>query len=104
MAGAGAKGRRLLIPTGKHTDWPWPLSLVPRKWTAIPSNNPPGTIGDNTDVPPPGKWVLAWSRFGFMFSFQTRGRWLFRIGTFRYDYVDRYYEILTLTLKKEQTA
>jgi len=87
----------------KHTDLPFPLSLIPRKWTAIPSENPPPFgFGQPKDVPSPGRWTLAFSKFGFMFSFQTPGRWLFRIGTFRYDYSDFYYEIFTLTLKKEK--
>jgi hypothetical protein len=85
-----------MIPTGPHTDWPWPFSLIPRRWTAVPSDTPPFTIGYEKDVPPPGRWVIALSKYGFMFSFQTKGGWLFRIGT-----ASKYYELFTLTLKKE---
>ncbi len=84
----------------KHTDLPWPLSLIPRRWTAIPSVVRPWTLGYDRDVPPAGAWTLAFSRYGVMGSFQTKGRWLFRMGTFRYDYVDLYYELVTLTLKR----
>jgi hypothetical protein len=87
----------------KHTDWPWPLSKIPRAWTAIPSTTPPRTLaGQNTDVPSPGRFTLQLSRYGFMFSVQTKGQWLFRIGSFRFDYVDNYYEIFTLTLKRHK--
>jgi hypothetical protein len=101
-----------LIPTGKHTDWYWPLSLIPRKWTAIPSEREPfGVIIDdvgmlwvrpktwNLDVPVRNSAMLVFSRYGFMFSVNAKG-WLFRIGTFRYDYVDSYVELFTLALKR----
>ena len=89
-----------MILDEKHTDWPWPLSLIPRRWTAIPSDKGPWSIGYQKDVPPPGRWTLAFSRYGFMFSVNARG-WLFRVGTFRYDYVDKYFQIPTLTLKRQ---
>ena len=85
----------------RHDDWPWPFSLIPRRWNAILSDVPPRTFGYAGDVPPPGRCVFAASRFGFMFSFQTRSHWLVRVGTFRYDMVDRYYTFPTFTLKKQ---
>lgn len=57
---------------------------------------------DNLDIPRTGEWLIALSKFGFMFSFQTRGRWLFRVGTFRYDYVGNFYTFPTLALKKQR--
>ena len=88
-----------MIPAGNHTDLIWPLSLIPRKWTAVESTRQPYTYGYDGDVPPAGQWTVAISRYGFMFSANSHG-WLFRIGTFRYDYVDKYYEFPTLTLKR----
>lgn len=85
----------------KHTDWPWPLSYVPRAWTAIKSDVPPRTLaGEDTDVPAPGRFTLQVCKYGFMFSLQTKRGWLVRVGSFRYDYCDKYYEIFTLTLKR----
>jgi hypothetical protein len=101
-----------MIPAGKHTDWPFPLSLIPRSWTAIASDKAPWGFSlllvrpkdaDKTtahlDVPMRNEAVLDFSRYGFMFSVNAKG-WLFRVGSFRYDYVDKYYELPTLTLKR----
>jgi hypothetical protein len=111
----------------KHSDWPWLLSRIPRKWTAVRSERKPcglycirfsstprrlllglgffnRTDTGAYDVPEPREAVLAFSRFGFMFSFQTAKGWLFRIGSARYDYVDKYYTMPTLTLKKKTIA
>jgi len=43
-----------MIPAGNHTDLIWPLSLIPRKWTAVESTHPPCTFGYDGDVPPAG--------------------------------------------------
>lgn len=53
-------GWRMLIPSndylppnlqGKsHADWPWPLSLVPRKWTAFNWGNPKMLDGTQKSV------------------------------------------------------
>ena len=106
-----------MIPAGNHTDLIWPLSLIPRKWTAVESTHPPIGVtlehsstalgwqltlyGTTIDVPDHGTATLALSRYGFMVSVNSHG-WLFRIGTFRYDYVDQYYEFPTLTLKRHK--
>jgi hypothetical protein len=102
------------IPTGKHSDWPWPFSLIPRRWTAVESDKEPaavsvlfsdgnGTLQNispvNPDVPAPGEACISFCRYGVMFSACGFG-WLLRIGTFRYDYTDRYYTFPTFTLKR----
>lgn len=99
-----------MIPTGKHTDLPWPLSLIPRGFNAVQSNDPPhvvahspGALVDhNADVPAPGNFTFSTSKYGFNFALTTKGGWIFRIGTFRYDYVDHYYTFPTFTIKKEK--
>ena len=86
------------IPPGKHTDYIWPFNHLPRTIDAWPSCKPPKTLigndhdQDGDDVPDPGHRTLQFSlRYGLMFSFQTKKRILFRIGTMRYDFVDHYY-------------
>jgi len=92
------------IPEGNHNDWLWPFSYIPRKWTAIESEEPPtkifGNTNGNLDVPKPGQWTLSSSPYGPMFAWTSVSGWHFRIGTARYDYVDRYYQFPTLALKK----
>ena len=87
------------VPPGRHTDFIWPFSYIPRAWTAHKSCKPPITVfgndhdADADDVPDPGHKVFQFSpKYGFMFSFQTKHHFLFRFGTMRYDFVDHYYE------------
>lgn len=96
------------IPTGLHNDWPWPLSLIPRKATAIAGPPPTDVVySDNfnkltnhPDVPNEGAWAVSkHPDYGFCFSAVEKGV-LFSIGTFRYDYVDGYYTFPRLTIKK----
>lgn len=97
------------VPSGKHNDLPWPLSLLPRNFNAIPSNDPPHVVahsagalkdGHNADVPAPGNFTFSVSKYGFNFAWTTKGGTIFRIGTFRYDYVDHYYTLPTIALHK----
>ncbi len=92
-----------MIPEGPHRDWPWPLSYIPRRWTAWESTKLPvkllGTVGEDEhlDIPKPGKWVLAWPLY---FAITTKNLFHFRVGLARYDFVDHYYQIGTITLKR----
>lgn len=97
------------IPAGRHTDWIWPLSYIPRNWTAFNSDVPPVKIAgterleDHLDIPERGKWVLAGVmnlRIPVYFALTTNSGWHFRVGLLRYDFVDEYYQIATFTIKK----
>lgn len=96
------------IPSGNHSDWPWPFSYIPRNWTAFNSTIPPikiaGTETDeHLDIPERGKWVIAGferRRIPVYFAMTTLSGWHFRIGLLRYDYVDHYYTGPTFTLKR----
>lgn len=99
----------MAIPTGNHNDWIWPFSLIPRSLTAIPG--PPDGIEvtysanfdhahHNPDVPNEGAWALSHHpKYGFSYARVCDG-WLEAVGTFRYDYVDRYFEIDTIRIKR----
>lgn len=89
------------IPTGPHSDWIWPFSLIPRKWTAIPRENPPlklmGTAPPDKPIPDPGDWIINyWPPY---FAFQTKGGWHFRIGA-RWDNVDKYVQFPSFKIGK----
>lgn len=90
----------MAIPSGKHNDWIWPFSLIPRGFNAVASENEPvkllGNATGHLDVPPKGTWVLAWPLY---FALRTKSGWHFRFGI-RYDYVDRYYTFPAIALKK----
>lgn len=89
-----------------HDDWIWPFSYIPRKWTAIVSDEKPTAVATSKgldkvdDIPNPGEWALTKSKFGLNFAATSENGWHFRIGTFRYDYVDGYYTFPTFTIKK----
>jgi len=93
-----------MLPTGTHTDWPWPLSLVPRRWNAREMEEPPralaGTSRFPDDIPEAGTWVLLWTPYGPYFALTTRDCLHFRLGFARPDLVDRYYSLFTLALKR----
>src|SRR5574341_1308529 len=97
----------------RHTDWIWPFSYIPRAWTSfchgrfsVPpirrlGNTPLTGWRDTTflypkPIPPPGHWHLASPLY---FAFTTKRGLHFRIGA-RFDDVDGYYTIPSLTLKK----
>lgn len=99
----------MAIPEGNHNDWPWPLSKIPRSATAIPTTDKPKAIAHSkgltkvNDIPNPGNWELTrmpgrWWTLNFAVT--TKGGWHFRVGTFRWDAVDHYIQVPTLTLKK----
>lgn len=96
----------MAIPAGRHNDWPWPFSLIPRKATAVESDTPPTAVAHSKDldkvddIPNAGNWVLLKSKYGLSFAVTGPGGWHFRIGTFRYDYVDKYYTFPTFTVKR----
>ena len=98
-----------MIPAGRHDDWIWPLCLIPRRWTAFGSDIPPIKIigteraEDHVDIPERGKWVIAGVcnlKIPVYFAATSVSGLHFRIGLFRYDYVDHYYEFFSLTLKR----
>ena len=99
------------IPNTLHTDWLWPFSLVPRRKTAIESDVPPqvaakspGYPDSANEIPPAGHWVLqTHPEYGFYFAFTNPDGWHFRVGSFRYDYVDHYYTFPTVALKRLET-
>jgi hypothetical protein len=92
------------LPTGRHTDYfLWPFTHIPRLWTEHASCKPPRTLfGQNTDVPDRGRKTFQVSKWGFMYSSQSKHGLLFRIGTMRYDYNGFFYEVPTLALKHEK--
>lgn len=95
-----------------HTDLPWPFSLFKRGANAISDPNPPTEVyfsknfdkeHKNPDVPNNGAWALSiHPKYGFCFAAVEDG-WLFSIGTFRYDYVDKYYTFPRLAVKHIKT-
>lgn len=99
----------MAIPSGTHTDWLWPFSLIPRSFNATESDVPPTAIANSEgldkadDIPNPGNWVFMRAEkwyYGLYFALTTESGWHFRIGSFRYDYVDKYYTFPTFTIKK----
>ncbi len=96
-----------MIPAGRHDDWIWPFRYIPRSWTAFRSDISPvkiaGTAAGHLDIPERGRWVLAGVeklKIPVYFAITTSTGLHFRIGLFRYDYVDRYYELFPLSLKR----
>lgn len=91
-----------MIPPGPHTDWPWPFSRIPRRWTAIESAHPPikllGTApaNANLDIPPLGRWVITWPPY---IAVLTLSHWHARLGI-RYDYNGKYYQLIAFTIKR----
>jgi hypothetical protein len=96
------------IPGGNHNDWIWPFSLIPRRATAIVG--PPPTdvtysanfdkVNHHPDIPNEGAWALSkHPEYGVSFA-EVKNGVLFAAGTFRYDYVDGYYELGRFTIKK----
>lgn len=97
------------IPPGNHSDWPKLFRWVPRKWTAIEYSVPPvkiaGTerVEDNLDIPERGRWALAGIgnlKIPVYFALTTKTGWHFRIGLFRFDYSDFYYQVGTFKIGK----
>ena len=95
------------IPSGRHTDWPWLLSWVPRRWTAFESEIPPlqlfGNVppGAHLDIPARGQWTIATIAHGNLplyFAIRTKSNWYFRFGV-RFDYLNKYYTFPSIALK-----
>jgi hypothetical protein len=91
---------RKLIPPGPHRDWIWPLSSIPRSWTAFESKVLPrklgGTQEGHLDVPDPGKWaIMGYGPIPVMWAYTTHDGMRNRFGILRYDYEDHYWEIFT---------
>ena len=98
--------------SGRHDDWPWPLSSVPRRWTAVSGNPPRKTFGTTPltraefngrqfrypkPIPPAGRWHFTiWPLY---FGMTTHSGWHFRLGV-RYDDIDGYYSWPSVTLKR----
>jgi hypothetical protein len=99
------------LPTGRHTDWPFFLRWVPRRWTILRGVPPRRWLGTTPlaqaifhgaiyeyppPIPPRGFWhVVRWPLY---FAFQTNGGWHGRIGI-RFDDLAGYFQIPSLTLK-----
>lgn len=86
-----------------HDDWKWPLSYVPRAWSAFCGDGPVvHGWKDPIPVPDTKRWHLrdvdgSWRPY---FAFTTKGGWHFRTG-FRWDDVDKYYNLnLPFTFKR----
>ena len=89
------------IAKGLHTDYLWPFSLIPRRWTSFCWRQPPQKLLGNQEltrfdkfdeeapkpIPKPGQWQISWPLY---FAFTTKSGWSFRIGA-RWDDVDFYY-------------
>lgn len=79
----------------RHNDYLWPMSYIPRSWTAWISNKPPRQLlGSNppdhhTDIPLDGTWSLAWP---LHFAITLKSGLFFHMGL-RFDYNDSYYNI-----------
>lgn len=85
-----------------HTDWLWPFSKVPRRWTSIcgmpPTkligNAPVNLEGSAKPTPQPGEWHISWPPY---IAVTTQSRWSFRLGV-RWDDVDFYYNIFAFRI------
>ena len=116
-----------MIPEGKHDDWrykpdipiigpilgilTWPLSQIPRHWTAFDSDIPPvkilGTAEGHLDIPSRGTWALAGVGdipIPVYFAITAENGTHFHIGLFRYDYNGHYYQIPSLTFKRRHAG
>lgn len=109
--------------SARHGDWPWPLSLIPRRLNSWKSDKPPKMLLGNVpadkhlDVPPCGTWAITWPLTLVIRTkmlqvepgdFATLDEWLrfkdsvsalFAIGLARYDYEAHYYTAPRLTFK-----
>ncbi len=103
----------------RHTDFPWPMSLIPRAWTAFSWGSPVMVKGNqhlNNDcslglycaghplpIGEPGSWQLSrfpkGPRWAWYFAFTTKGRVHFRIGA-RWDNEDNYVEFPSIAVKR----
>jgi hypothetical protein len=91
----------------KHNDYFWILRNIPRSATSLVSSVRPTPIAWSggmaaqaaDDIPPPGNWVVLKTPLGWYFAITFPNGWHFRIGP-RFDYVDGYYQIFSVALKK----
>lgn len=95
-------------PTGRHTDWPWPFSLIKRGWHTWSSEIEPVQICGNVpeglhlDIPPRGCWAIAGVGrlpIPVFFAFKTSGGRYLRLALIRYDYVDHYYTVFSFAYR-----
>jgi len=94
-------------PTGRHSDWPWPLSLIPRSWNSWSSETEPvkilGNATGHLDVPGKGQWAIAGVAripVPVFFAVQTSSGLYVRLALIRYDYHGRYYTWPSFALKR----
>lgn len=112
-------------PTGKHTDWMWPFSMIPRGLTSYEAESVPKKIAGNAKtehlreldewgneslvlsgplamkpypkpIPVKGEWWIGWPPY---IAITTKGGWHIRLGI-RFDDVDLYYAWPSVTIKK----
>jgi len=91
---------RVPVLRTNHTDWPKPLSWVPRRWTAWIGPAPTladvivGQVTELKPIPKNGEWYVL---RGYMASTTKEGIHD-RLG-WRYDDVDRYFDFPSFTVK-----
>ena len=106
------------IAEGRHTDYLWPLSYIPRRWTSFCWHQPPKKILGNQEltwfdkygmfapkpIPKPGQWQVSSIKFGrfwipLIFAGTTKGGWSWRFGA-RFDDEDFYMTAPTFKIWK----
>jgi hypothetical protein len=96
-----APDQRPPILNQRHSDWPRPLRWVPRSVFAFLSDSPPikllGNAHSVKPIPDRGEWALF---FPPAFMLQTKGGWYLRLALLRWDDLDRYYALLSATVKR----
>jgi hypothetical protein len=91
---------RVPVLKTNHSDWPKPVSWVPRRWTAWIGPAPTladvivGQVTEMKPIPKKGEWYVL---RGYMASTTAEGIYN-RLG-WRYDDVDDYFEFPAFTIK-----
>ncbi len=91
-----------MLPSGRHTDWIWPFSYIPRTWTSFLGKPPRKLLGTSPEAKPipDSGWELLWPLY---FAARSKGGWYIRIGI-RWDDVDQYYTWPSFTIKHFKTT
>lgn len=105
----------------KHTDWPWPFSLIPRKWNSVHWGAPKMIKGNQkrmrhdkttinmapAPIGEPGSWQFSYypkapwymKPFSWYIACTNKKGRHFRIGT-RWDDVDNYATLFSVATRK----
>lgn len=102
-----------MLPTGRHDDWIFPLSLISRSATSFEAPPPKKWFGNAAlkqitwegkvySYPPPipdqGQW---WFGSRFAFAWRGKGRWYVRVMLFgRFDDLALYFSWPSFTVKR----